>query len=319
VDGVVFSAFTDGPYGYPFDTSELVDRVESVAIKRHKPVALSFVTDLLHVEQTKKNKVFPIFDSIEDSIHALSTQWKYRQIQNRTRSPYRHMALQKNAVGKILSGEVNDLTAMEIASGYGIRCEMPVTAVDLEDAILKASGMGYPVAMKIESPDISHKTDVGGVIIDIKNKTGLEAAYHKIMDNMKTQAGARIQGVMLQKMIPDGMELIIGGKFDDDFGPVIMFGLGGIFVEAFEDVVFRMAPICHEEAHEMIEQSKGYSLLKGVRGERPYDISALADALERVSVLLADFPEIKELDLNPVKLFHEGDGLVAVDGRIRIG
>ena len=93
--------------------------------------------------------------------------------------------------------------------------------------------------------------------------------------------------------------------------------MGGIFVEIFEDVVFRTAPICREEAHEMIEQSKGYSLLKGVRGERPYDISALADALERFSVLLSDFPVIAELDLNPVKLFREGQGLIAVDGRIR--
>jgi len=317
VDGVVFSAFSNGPYCYPFDSLQLTDKVESLSKKHSKPVTMDFVADLDTIEHTKKEKGYPIFDTVEDAVLALATQWEYRKTLNRVRSPYITLKAQKEKVGEILTNKATDLEAIEIAEAYGIRCEMPVTAVDLEDAVSKADGMGYPVVMKIKSPDISHKTDVGGVIIDIKNKPELEAAYDKIMDNIKTQAGARIQGVMLQKMIPDGMELIIGGKFDPDFGPVIMFGMGGIFVEAFEDVVFRTAPICGEEAHEMIEQSKGYSFLKGVRGERPYDISALADALERFSVLMADFPEIKELDLNPVKLFHEGDGLVAVDGRMR--
>ena len=114
------------------------------------------------------------------------------------------------------------------------------------------------------------------------------------------------------------MELILGGKHDKDFGPVVMFGMGGIFVEVFEDVSFRLAPICREEAYEMIEETKGYSLLKGVRGEKPFDIPSLADALVRFSILLADFPEIAELDLNPIKIFEKGKGLVVVDGRMKV-
>ena len=136
---------------------------------------------------------------------------------------------------------------------------------------------------------------------------------------MKQKAGsANVHGVMLQKMISGGMELILGGKYDKDFGPVIMFGMGGIFVETVEDIAFRLAPICREEAYEMIEETKGYSLLKGVRGEKPFDIPSLADALVRLSILLSDFPEITGLDLNPIKIFEKGKGLVVVDGEMTV-
>jgi len=112
------------------------------------------------------------------------------------------------------------------------------------------------------------------------------------------------------------MELILGGKHDKDFGPVVMFGMGGIFVEVFEDISFRLAPICREEAYEMIEETKGYSLLKGVRGVKPFDISSLEAALERFSILLSDFPEITEMDLNPIKIYNDGRGLIVLDGRL---
>ncbi len=316
VDGVIFSAFSNGPYCYPYDSLQLTDQVESLSKKHSKPIAMDFVADLDTIERTKKEKGYPIFGTIEDAAQALSTQWRYRKTLNRVHSPYMDLKARKKKVREILAGGANDFKAMEIANAYGIRCEMPVMAANLDDARLKAGGMGYPLVMKISSPDISHKTDVGGVIIDIKSETELEAAYHKILNNVKEQAGSRIQGIMLQKMIQHGMELIIGGKFDNDFGPVIMFGMGGIFVEAFEDVAFRMAPICREEAYDMINQSKAAALLKGIRGNKPHDISALADALERFSILLADFPEIAELDLNPVTLFSDGEGLVAVDGRM---
>jgi len=115
--------------------------------------------------------------------------------------------------------------------------------------------------------------------------------------------------------LPGGMELILGGKYDNDFGPVVMFGVGGIFVEYFRDISFRLAPISSEEAHEMIEEVKGFSILKGVRGNKPFDIQILGDALERLSILLSDFPEIKELDLNPIKIFNDGRGLSVLDGR----
>ena len=319
IDGVVLSAFSNGPYCHPYDSLEFTDKVEEISGNHSKPIAMNFVADLDTIERTKREKAYPIFNTVEDAVSALSTQWAYRKARNRSHSPYLSLQAQKEIASEILTNRQTDHKAMAIADIYGIRCEMPVTAVDLADALSKADILGYPLVMKIKSPDISHKTDAGGVITDINSNAELEKAYDEIMDNMKNRPEFRIHGIILQKMIPDGIELIIGGKFDNDFGPVIMFGMGGIFVEIFDDVAFRMAPICREEAYEMIEQSRGYALLKGARGETPYDISALADALERFSVLLADFPEILELELNPVKLLKEGEGLVAVDGRIEIG
>jgi len=191
-------------------------------------------------------------------------------------------------------------------------------AADLEEALLRGKEIGFPVVMKISSPDITHKTDVAGVRINIKDEAELEKAFHDIMEDVKTRAeDTRVYGVTLQNMIFGGMELIFGGKYDHDFGPVIMFGMGGIFVETLKDVAFRLAPICREEAYEMIEETRGSALLKGVRGEKPFDINSLADALERFSILLSDFPEIAELDLNPVKIFNDGRGLIVVDGKLK--
>jgi acyl-CoA synthetase (NDP forming) len=172
--------------------------------------------------------------------------------------------------------------------------------------------------MKIDSPDIAHKTDVGGVKVNIRDEAEWEKAFYEITEAAKSHPGrVRINGVMLQKMITGGMELIIGGRYDHDFGPVIMFGMGGIFVETLKDVSFRLAPICSEESYEMIEETRGFTLLKGTRGEKEYDISSLADVLERVSVLLSDFSQLVELDLNPVKIFDDGRGLIVLDARLR--
>ncbi|MBW1766295.1 MAG: acetate--CoA ligase family protein [Deltaproteobacteria bacterium] len=323
IDGAVLSVFKTGPPMYELETSEVIDRVENISKKHLKPIAMNIVSDPCFITEIKKDIAFPIFDTMEDSVRALSNQWKYQKMVGRARSPYQNMDAQRIKANKTFStakenqAYYNDLPAMELAKAYGIACEIPVIAADPDEAKLKAAKIGYPLVMKICSPDISHKTDVGGVKVNIKNETELEKAFIEIMDEVKRIAGsARIHGVLLQKMISGGMELIFGGKYDHDFGPVIMFGMGGIFVEAFEDVSFRLAPICREEAHEMIEEVRGYSLLQGIRGKKPFDISSLADALERFSILLSDFPEITEMDLNPVKIFNDGRGLIVLDGRL---
>ncbi|MBW2217205.1 MAG: acetate--CoA ligase family protein [Deltaproteobacteria bacterium] len=324
VDGMVFSIFDDGPPMFePYECSEVVDHVQGISKKRSKPVAMHIVSNPFFLAQLRKDKVFPTFDTVEDAVCALSTQWKYREFLNRVHSPYLNMEKEKKKAGEILAKATDaplypsDLTAMELVSAYGIRCEIPVMAANLEEARLKATEIAYPVAMKISSPDISHKSDVGGVRVNIEDEAALEKTFREMMTEVKKRTEAvQIQGVMLQKMIHGGMELIIGGKHDKDFGPVVMFGMGGIFVEVFEDVSFRLAPICREEAYEMIEETKGYSLLKGVRGEKPFDLSSLADVLERFSILLVDFPEISEMDLNPVKIFNDGRELIVLDGRL---
>ncbi|SPD72796.1 conserved hypothetical protein [uncultured Desulfobacterium sp.] len=325
VDGIALSAFTDGPYCHPFDTSGFVDRIKAVSEKRAKPVALSFVTDPLRVAQVRKQKDFPIFDTIEDSVRALSLQLRHHNSRKRKRSPVHDIKVNREEV-KAMIGELatnpdkpTDVGAVKILKAYGVNCQAPVFAPDKEGACRSAEALGYPIAIKISSPVISHKTDVGGVITNIQNEKGLDLAFDQVMASVKLRRpGAVINGVIIQKMVPTGTEVIIGGRYDRDFGPVIMFGMGGIFVEAFNDVVFRMAPTCLEEAYEMIKKSKGYALLKGFRNENAVDIPALADALERISILISDFPEISELDLNPVNIFSAGDGLSVIDARMMI-
>jgi acyl-CoA synthetase (NDP forming) len=326
VDGAVLSTFNTGPYHAPLTGSEFVDNIERISRTQSKPIAMHLVSDQAPLAEIKSSKNFPVFDTLEDAVGALSTQWKYRKILRRIRSPYRVLEKEKKKALEILAKTANrsqypsDLTAMELAGAYGIRCEMPIMAVNLEEARLKAAEIGYPLVMKLTSPDISHKTDVGGVKVNIKDDMELGSAFIEIMREAKTRvAGAQIDGVMLQKMIFGGIELIMGGKVDRDFGPVIMFGMGGVLTETLRDVSFRLAPIHREESYEMIEETEGFSLLKGVRGEKAYDIPSLAESLERLSILMSDFPEIVELDLNPIKLFENGQGLIAVDGRVRVG
>jgi acyl-CoA synthetase (NDP forming) len=167
-----------------------------------------------------------------------------------------------------------------------------------------------PVALKVISPAISHKSDAGGVILNLDDLTKVEEAYNKIK---KLDRGSRY-GVLIQKMIPDGKEVILGAKRDPSFGPVVLFGLGGIYVEVLKEISLRVVPINRLEAEEMISELKTAVLLKGVRGERPLDVKALVENLLRLSQLMMDFPEIEGMDINPVKALEKG--AVAVDARI---
>ncbi len=323
VDGAVVSAFNTALDLTPLTSSEFMDHIERTSKRRSKPIAVHLVSDQAPLAEIKSNKDYPIFDTPEDAVCALSRQWKYRRFLKRVRSPYRTLENEKKRATQILakiakgSRYPNDLMAMELAEAYGIRCELPILAVNVEEARIKAAEIGYPLVMKISSPDVSHKTEVGGVKTNIKEDMALETAFFEIMGEVKTRVeGARIDGVMLQKMIFGGIELIAGGKCDRDFGPVIMFGMGGTLAEILKDVSFRLAPICREEAYEMIEETSAFSLLKGVRGEKPYDIALLADILERLSILMADFPQITELDLNPLRMHHDGTAASVLDARI---
>jgi acyl-CoA synthetase (NDP forming) len=171
------------------------------------------------------------------------------------------------------------------------------------------------VVMKIVSPDIIHKSDVGGVIVDVKNEKGVKDAYAKIMKNVKEYVPkAKVEGVLVEEMAPQGTETIIGCIKDPQFGPAIMFGLGGIFVEVLKDVTFRIAPITEDEAMEMISEIKAYPLLKGYRNTPPADIRSISRILLDTSKLATDHPEIKELDLNPVMVYEKG--AKTVDARI---
>ena len=197
--------------------------------------------------------------------------------------------------------------------------EIPVPDFKLiksEDEIIGlAKEINFPIVMKIVSPDIIHKTDAGGVKIGIKTEKEARIAYQEIIfEAKKYNKEAKILGIIVYPMIPQGTEIIIGMMKDPHFGPVIMFGLGGIFVEILKDISFRILPIEERDAEEMISEIKGYKILKGIRGEEPKDIEAIKDLLLKISQLTLDNPEINEIDLNPIFVFNKG--LQVVDARM---
>jgi len=205
--------------------------------------------------------------------------------------------------------------AKKVLSKYGIPVTQGSIAKSAEEAFRIASSIGFPVAMKISSPDISHKSDVGGVVLNIK-KGDVKAAFSDMITRIKKAApGANIEGVLVQQMAPSGHEVIVGLKKDAQFGHALMFGLGGIFVEIYKDVSFRVTPIDKKEALEMISEIKGYPILKGIRGRKPADIDAVAQVLVSVSEM-AQIENIIELDINPLIVGEKG--AIAVDARAMV-
>jgi acyl-CoA synthetase (NDP forming) len=197
--------------------------------------------------------------------------------------------------------------------------KIPVTefaVAESEDAAVQAAErIGYPVVLKILSPDIIHKSDAGGVLINLRRAEEVRAGYKAVLANArKYKADARIVGVVVQEFAPAGIEVIIGSVKDPQFGPALMFGLGGIFVEVLKDVSFRVAPITAYDAEEMIKEIKGFPILAGARGKEAGDIDALVKILLQVSKLVTEHPEISQLDLNPV--FSYPKGAKCVDARI---
>lgn len=199
------------------------------------------------------------------------------------------------------------------------QCGIPVVEARLartqKEAVFLSQKIGFPVVLKIASPDIVHKSDSGGVKLGLKSVSEIRMAYREIMDAIKKQnPRAVIDGVTVQKMAKPGIEVIVGASKDPQFGPVLMFGLGGVFVEVLKDVSFRIIPVSRKDAREMIEEIKGYPLLQGYRGKKPADLPALIEILLNISRLMEKNPEIKELDLNPVVAYKKG--ALAVDTRI---
>ena len=210
---------------------------------------------------------------------------------------------------------LTEIEAKQVFREIGINTIETRLAVSQKEAVAISGDIGFPVALKIASPDITHKSDAGGVKTGLKNKLEVKNAYKEIMASIRQKyASAKIDGVSVQSMARPGTEIIIGMFKDAQFGPVIMFGLGGVFVEVLKDVAFRVIPIVRRDAAEMITEIKGYSLLQGYRGQEPANTAILEDMLLKVSDFVEQTPEIKEIDLNPV--FAYKDGAIAVDARI---
>jgi acyl-CoA synthetase (NDP forming) len=210
---------------------------------------------------------------------------------------------------------LTEVESKELLKQAGIDIIDTRLATSREEAISISRKLGFPVALKVASPDIVHKSDAGGVKLGLENAREVGKAYADILAVVgQKHPQARIQGVSVQKMARAGVEVIIGMSKDDQFGPVLMFGLGGILVEVLKDVSFRLVPLAKRDAAEMVREIKGYPLLEGYRGQEAVDISYLEELLLKVSDFVERNPEVKELDLNPV--FAYSDGAVAVDARV---
>jgi len=210
---------------------------------------------------------------------------------------------------------LTEFESKRILKQAGISVVETKLAKTQKEAVLLSQKIGFPVALKIASPDVIHKSDSGGVKLSLSNANEVKKAYEEIFKRMrKHYPRAVIHGVSVQKMVRPGTEVIVGTSKDPQFGPVIMFGLGGIFVELLKDVSFRVIPVDRRDAQEMIQEIKGYPLLQGFRGTEPASISALVEIILKISRLVEEHPQIKELELNPV--FAYRDKALAVDARI---
>jgi len=210
---------------------------------------------------------------------------------------------------------LTEIESKELLKQAGVSVIDTNLATSREEAISISRRFGFPVVLKIASPDIVHKSDTGGVKLGLKTSKQVGKAYDDILRTISQKyPQALIQGVSVQKMARPGVEVIIGMSKDAQFGPVLMFGLGGILVEILKDVSFRIVPLTRRDAGEMIREIKGYPLLEGYRGQEPVDVSNLEELLLKVSDFVEQNPEVKELDLNPI--FAYSDGAVAVDARV---
>jgi len=210
-----------------------------------------------------------------------------------------------------------EVEATQVLDAYGIRVLPARVAGSAQEAAAAAQEVGFPVAMKVYSPDVVHKLDAGGVVLNVGDAPGAAAAYERIVASVRqAQPQARIEGVNVQKMAPAGREVILGMKRDPAFGPVVMFGLGGTFVEVFRDVAFRAVPFDAQSVRDMVREVKSYPILAGVRGGPAYDVETIEECIERLGQLALDFPQITELDVNPVIVLEAGGGAVAADARI---
>jgi len=205
----------------------------------------------------------------------------------------------------------------EVLRAYGLPLPQSALAKTEQEAVKIAKKIGYPVVLKIASPQIIHKSDAGGVKVNIQNDKDVHSAFKEIIKNAKKyNKNAVIQGVLVVEMVKGGKEMIIGSKQEPGFGPVLMLGMGGIYVEILKDVTFRLAPVTDKEAEDMIASIKTKKLLEGVRGEKPSDLAKLSECIQRLSQLVTDFTEIKELDMNPVLVMEKGKGCKILDVRI---
>ena len=297
--------------------------------KYKKPLIVhtSFAREPIKSLDILKSSGIPVFESSERSAQSLHLLMKYADDKKKVAEIQAHEGVaQERPAVKVIFKKVKDegrsnlleTESRELLKEYGVTLPQARLVTNVQEAVSAADKMGYPLAMKVVSPDIIHKSDAGGVKLNLNSTQEVEKGFEEILKNAKrVTSRERILGVLLSPMVLPGQECIIGMIRDRQFGPVIMFGLGGIFVEVLKDVAFRVAPLAQEDIDDMVREIKGYPVLEGIRGESCKDIEALKSTLAKLSQIAIDNPEIREVDLNPVIVHEKGASIV--DSRIIIG
>ncbi len=306
------------------DLRKVAETIATVGPKSGKTILTSILglTDITPAVEVLESNNIPHYTFPESAVRALAAMYEYQRWVDRPRTQVKHFDVDIGKAQDIIStAKRAGLTnlpqddALRILSTYGLPVIKTETASSKTEAIEAAKRIGYPVAMKIVSPDVVHKIDVGGVKLDLNSDQDISEAYDEILKNVKARIpNARIEGVLLQEFVTGGTETIIGIHRDPKFGPLLMFGLGGIYVEAYRDVSFRLAPIRELSADNMISQIRGSKILQGFRGQPPADTKAIAECIERLSQLSIELPDVVELDVNPLVAFQ--NGCRALDARI---
>jgi len=301
-------------------------------VKTSKGTGKTVLAALMGLAEGTENKQIlseggiPHFMYAEPAIKTLEAMNRFGDWLERPKDRPKHFPVDQEKVKTVFynvrkAGRINLLEeeGYEVLAAYGFPTPKNILVTSEEQCIRAANEIGYPVVLKIASPDIIHKSDAGGVKVGLNNNDEVQRAFRSIIENArKYRTDAKIQGILVQEMVQSGKEIILGSKKDPLFGSLIMFGLGGIYVEVLKDVIFRLAPVGQEEAKRMVESIKTVKLLKGVRGEKPSDLQSIIDNLQRLSQLVTEFPEIEEFDMNPLLVFEEGKGACAVDVRMTL-
>jgi acetyltransferase len=310
------------------DVASVARTISSFAGKVEKPIVTSFVggEDLKEAISILRASGIPNYDTPDQAAFSIGAMLRYQAHNQRKPSVEVFRAEADLSLVREVLQEVREQGRLQLSEGegkrilraYGLNVPEEGLAHSPDEAVAIARRIGYPVVMKVESPDIAHKTDVGGVAVDIKSDEEAAQQYQLIISRSRGKMpNARVDGVSVQKMLK-GREVIVGMVRDEQFGPVVTFGLGGIFVEIMKDVAQLVAPFGRAEAAQLVRSIKAYPILTGARGRRPADIKALEDTILTLAQIAMDFPEISELEVNPVIVGDEGQGVGAVDALVTI-
>jgi len=309
------------------DVKEIAEVIGETKSFCGKPVVgcLMGLVDVSPGVQILRRYGVPTFAFPEDAMHAMAAKCRFAEWTRQPILPHRQFEVNREAVTTILDEELAagrrqlvELRALEVFRHYGLPIVPYELARTAEEAAAAAERLGFPVVLKISGPTILHKTDVGGVRLNLTDKATVQQAFAEMVAAVRAKLGAdtEIWGVLVQKMLPKGKEIILGMSRDPRMGPLLMFGLGGIYTEALKDVSFRLAPLRENVALEMIMDIRAHKLLRGFRGEPPADVAAIAECLLRLSQLVTEHERIKELDINPLIVYAVKQGAVVADARV---